>query len=142
MTSWTPEISDMINILCGSCTLSSYLRSLLFLVYQFPFHFLYSSPLLIRSSLLQWKNGLIRGVAHLDGGQLNNILPSQCISNLLKFTSCFAHGRWFSPSTLAFSITKTGRHDIAEILLKVALNTKKKQKTNNLKSGLIREVAL
>jgi hypothetical protein len=30
-----------------------------------------------------------------------------------------AHGRWFSSST-----TKTGRHDIAEILLKVALNTK------------------
>jgi hypothetical protein len=34
----------------------------------------------------------------------------------------FIH-RWFSPGTLAFSTTKTGRHDIAEILLKVALNT-------------------
>jgi hypothetical protein len=34
-----------------------------------------------------------------------------------------AHGRWFSPGTLASSTTKTGRHDIAEILLKVALNT-------------------
>ena len=34
------------------------------------------------------------------------------------------HGRWFSPGTLASSTTKTGRHDIAEILLKVALNTK------------------
>jgi hypothetical protein len=32
-------------------------------------------------------------------------------------------GRWFSPSTPASSTTKTGRHDIAEILLKVALNT-------------------
>jgi hypothetical protein len=30
-------------------------------------------------------------------------------------------GRWFSPGTPASSITKTGRHDIAEILLKVAL---------------------
>ena len=29
-----------------------------------------------------------------------------------------AHGRWFSPAS---STTKTGRHDIAEILLKVAL---------------------
>jgi hypothetical protein len=38
-----------------------------------------------------------------------------------------AHGRWFSPGTLAASITKTGRHDIAEILLKVAL---KHQKSN------------
>jgi hypothetical protein len=29
-----------------------------------------------------------------------------------------AHGRWFSLGTPASSITKTGRHDIAEILLK------------------------
>ena len=35
------------------------------------------------------------------------------------------HGRWFSPGTPASSSTKTGRHDIAEILLKMALNTKK-----------------
>jgi hypothetical protein len=35
-----------------------------------------------------------------------------------------AHGQWFSPCTPASSTTKTGRHDIAEILLKVALNTK------------------
>jgi hypothetical protein len=34
-----------------------------------------------------------------------------------------AHGRWFSPGIPASSITKTGRHDIAEILLKVALST-------------------
>ena len=30
-------------------------------------------------------------------------------------------GRWFSLGTPSSSITKTGRHDIAEILLKVAL---------------------
>jgi hypothetical protein len=35
-------------------------------------------------------------------------------------------GAWFSPGTRASSTTKTGRHDIAEILLKVALNTQKK----------------
>jgi hypothetical protein len=35
-----------------------------------------------------------------------------------------AQDRWFSPGTPASSTTKTGRHDIAEILLKVALNTK------------------
>jgi hypothetical protein len=34
-----------------------------------------------------------------------------------------AQGLWFSPGTPASSTTKTGRHDIAEILLKVALNT-------------------
>jgi hypothetical protein len=36
-------------------------------------------------------------------------------------------GRWFYPGTPASSTTKTGRHDIAEILLKVAL---KHQKSN------------
>jgi hypothetical protein len=35
-----------------------------------------------------------------------------------------AHGRWFSQGTLASSTNKTGRHDIAEILMKVALSTK------------------
>ena len=35
-----------------------------------------------------------------------------------------ADGRWFSPDTPVSSTTKTGRHDIAEILLKVALNIK------------------
>jgi hypothetical protein len=35
----------------------------------------------------------------------------------------FAHGRWFSPGTLAFSTTKTDRHDITDILLNVTLNT-------------------
>jgi hypothetical protein len=34
-----------------------------------------------------------------------------------------AHGRWFSSGIPASSTTKTGRHDIAEILLKVALYT-------------------
>jgi len=34
-----------------------------------------------------------------------------------------AHGRWLSPGTPDSSTTKTGRHDIAEMLLKVALNT-------------------
>jgi hypothetical protein len=36
-----------------------------------------------------------------------------------------AHGWWFFPGTPAASITKTGRHDIAEILLKVALKHNK-----------------
>jgi hypothetical protein len=34
-----------------------------------------------------------------------------------------AHGWWFSPGSPASSTTKTGRHDIVEILLKVALST-------------------
>ena len=40
-----------------------------------------------------------------------------------KVYQLLAHGRWFSPGTPASSTTKTRRHDIAEILLKVALNT-------------------
>ena len=40
------------------------------------------------------------------------------------------HGRWFSPDTPSSSTTKTGRHDIAEILLKVALNTINQIKSN------------
>jgi hypothetical protein len=39
-----------------------------------------------------------------------------------------ATGRWFSPDTLVSSINKTDYHEIAEILLKVALNTKNKSK--------------
>jgi hypothetical protein len=42
-----------------------------------------------------------------------------------KVSQLLAHGRWFSPGTPASSTTITGRHDIAEILLKVALNTQK-----------------
>jgi hypothetical protein len=47
-----------------------------------------------------------------------------------------AHGRWFSPCTPASSTNRTGSHDIAEILLKVALNTKEKKKKsiNQLKA--------
>ena len=41
-----------------------------------------------------------------------------------KVYQVLAQGRWFSPGTPASSTTKTGRHDIAEILLKVSLNTK------------------
>jgi hypothetical protein len=40
-----------------------------------------------------------------------------------------AHGQWFSPAS---STTKSGRHDIAEILLKVALNTKNQIKSNQI----------
>ena len=42
-----------------------------------------------------------------------------------KVYQLLAHGQWFCPGTPASSNTKTGLHDIAEILLKVALNTNK-----------------
>jgi hypothetical protein len=43
-----------------------------------------------------------------------------------------AHGRWFYPGTPASSTTKTGGHDIAEILLKVALKAPKINQSINL----------
>jgi hypothetical protein len=39
-----------------------------------------------------------------------------------------AQVQWFSPGTPASSTTKTGRHDIAEILLKVALKHQQSKK--------------
>ena len=45
-----------------------------------------------------------------------------------KVYQLLAHGRWFSPGTPASSTIKTSRHDIAKILLKMALNTKNQTK--------------
>jgi hypothetical protein len=53
-----------------------------------------------------------------------------------KVYQTLAHGRWFSPGTQASSTTKNGRHDIAEILLNVALNTTNQSIKNNLIIGL------
>jgi hypothetical protein len=39
-----------------------------------------------------------------------------------KVYQLLSHGRWFSLGTPASSTTKTDRHEIAEILLKVALS--------------------
>jgi hypothetical protein len=47
-----------------------------------------------------------------------------------KVYQLLAHCGWFFPSTPASSTTNTGRHDIAEILLKVALNTKNQIQSN------------
>jgi hypothetical protein len=51
-----------------------------------------------------------------------------------KVYQLLAQGQWFSTDTLAFSTTKTGRHDIAEILLKVAL-IHQKSKSNHRKNA-------
>ena len=67
----------------------------------------------VRARFVNHKKGCIRLAAASD-----------------KVYQLLAHGRWFSPGTPASSTTKTGRHDIAEILLKVAL---KHQKSNQTK---------
>jgi hypothetical protein len=60
----------------------------------------------VRAGFVNYKKGFTRLAAASD--QVYQLL---------------AHGRWFSPGTPASSTTKTDRHDIAEILLKVALST-------------------
>jgi hypothetical protein len=55
-----------------------------------------------------------------------------------KVYQLLVHGRWFSPGTPASSATKTGHHDIAEILLKVALkHQKSKIKLTNRKLKIV-----
>jgi hypothetical protein len=54
-----------------------------------------------------------------------------------KVYQLLAHGRWFSPGSPASSTTKTGHHDIDEILLKVALNTINQSINHTMKSGLV-----
>jgi hypothetical protein len=48
---------------------------------------------------------------------------TQLASTTDKVYQLPAHDGWFSPGTPVSSTTKTGRHDIVEILLKVALST-------------------
>ena len=59
-----------------------------------------------------------------------NIIDPRTVMSLHVFN--FGAFLWFSPGTPASSTTKTGRHDIAEILLKVAL---KHQISNQIKKS-------
>ena len=49
-----------------------------------------------------------------------------------KAYQLLAHGRWLSLGTSASATTKTGRHDIAETLLKVGLSTIGQIKSNHI----------
>jgi hypothetical protein len=55
-----------------------------------------------------------------------------------KIYQLLAHGRWYSPAS---STTKTGRHDIDEILLKVASNTKN-QSNQTINHGIVEHYCL
>ena len=50
-------------------------------------------------------------------------IRTRCTTLCDKVYQWLATGRWFSAGPLVSSINKTDRHDIAEILLKVTLNT-------------------
>ena len=50
-------------------------------------------------------------------------IRARCTAFCDKVCQWFVTGQWFSQGPLVSSTNKTDRHDIAEILLKVALNT-------------------
>ena len=49
-----------------------------------------------------------------------------------KVYQLLPHGRWFSPGTPVSPTTKTGRHDISEMLLNVALSTNNQNQSHCL----------
>jgi hypothetical protein len=55
-------------------------------------------------------------------------IRARCTTLCDKVCQWLATGRWFSPAPLVSSTNKTDRHDITEILLKVALSTIKQTK--------------
>jgi hypothetical protein len=77
------------------------------------------------TSLSPIRRGFAPGFVNYKKGALDSAASDKAYQLL-------AHGRWFSPGTPASSTTKIGCHDIAEILLKVALNTINQIKSNQL----------
>jgi len=73
--------------------------------------------LITHTSLSPIRRGFAPGFVNYKKGCTLLTAASEKVYQLL------AHGRWVSPVTPASSTTITGRHDIAEILLKVAFNT-------------------
>jgi hypothetical protein len=80
----------------------------------------------------RWPYGLVVGLPNNSYKPITNtawvrarprILQKKCALNSQPQVIKLTHGRWFSPGTSTSSTTQTGRHDIAEILLKVALKT-------------------
>ena len=55
-------------------------------------------------------------------------IRARCTTLCNKVCQLLAAGLWFSPGSPVSSTNKTDRHDITEILLKVALNTIKQTK--------------
>jgi hypothetical protein len=59
-----------------------------------------------------------------------------------KLSSQFSTGRWFSPDTQVSSTNKTDRHDITELLMKVALEHHQTNKINSNHDGLTTSVVI
>ena len=88
-----------------------------------------SLDLTAHTSLSSIRHGFVSSFVNYKKGCTRLTAASDKVYQLL------AQGQRLSLGTPASSITKTGRHDIAEILLKVALNTKNQINYNkNMKS--------
>jgi hypothetical protein len=92
-----------------------------------------SLDLTTHTSLSPIRRGFAPSFANYKKGALDSQLQ------VIKFTSCFPNGRWFSPGT---STTKTGRHDIAEIFLKVGSKHQKSIKINLILLAIVLSVLL
>jgi hypothetical protein len=94
-----------------------------------------------RFFLIKLCSFIIQGWSGSYGSWIYNYLGNRCLQPLKLFESCswdsvlyttlcdkvcqwLTTGQWFSPGILVSSTNKTVRHDITEILLKVALRTK------------------
>ena len=103
-------------------------------LYSFNVYFIYHTHLYVLGArVAQWVRSLDltthtspspirRGLVPSFVNYKKGTLDSQ--PQVIKFTSCLSRvggSLWVSPASF---ITKTGRHDISEILLKVALSTK------------------
>ena len=84
---------------------------------NWPFHIIYWIVIIKLISLTYWISKSCEFDSRLWQGVLDTIL-------CYKVCQWLATGRWFSPGTPVSFTNKTDRHDITEILLKVALNTK------------------
>ena len=82
-----------------------------------------SLDLTTRTSLSPIRRGFAPGFVNYKKGCFRLAAASDKVYQLL------AHGRWFSPGTPASSTTQTGRHDIVEILLNVALKHQRSMKS-------------
>jgi hypothetical protein len=82
-----------------------------------------SLDLTTHTSLSPIRHGFAPGFVNYKKGCTRLAATSDKVYQLLT------QGRWFSAGTPASSTTKTGHHDIAEILLKVALKHQKSIKS-------------
>ena len=106
-------------------------------------HISESKQFLYSRFIISWSSNILRG-PWLYGSWIYNYLCNQCLSPLMLWvrisirTRCrtlcdkvcqwLATSWWFSPGPPVSSTNKTDRHDITEILLKMALNTIKQTK--------------